>query len=277
MEKTADSNVPSELSGALSVYLNRIKSIKLISQDQEIVLGKKIQSGDSDALKGLVEANLRFVVTIALKYKKFGMPLIDLINEGNVGLIQAAKRFDPGKNVKFISYAVWWIRQSIIQALSEKGFSTRIPPKQVTKLRRIRRERLIFLKGHGREATVDELKLSTGYTKKDIGFLSGVQTHAFSLDDKVTSTSDSKFIDFLKSNEKSIEEQITSKSMIDRIRHAIKSLSERSQLIILRRYGLDGKKANTLREIGAELKISKERVRQLENEAIAKLHQMLSE
>ncbi len=277
MEKKVGNNVPSEFSGTLSVYLNRIKSIKLIARDQEIALGKKIQDGDSDALKKLVESNLRFVVTIALKYKKFGMPLIDLINEGNVGLIQAAKRFDPNKNVKFISYAVWWIRQSIIQALSEKGFSTRIPPKQATKLRKIRRERLMFLKGHGREATIDELKRSTGYTEKDIGFLSGIQRHAFSLDDKVTATSDSKFIDFVKSNEDDTEEQITSKSMIDIMKKAIKSLPERSQLIITRRYGLDGEKANTLREIGAEIKISKERVRQIENEAIAKLHKILSE
>ncbi len=278
-EKIAKINmdkIHDEFSETLSVYFKRIKEIDLISRDKEIELGKKIQQGDNDALKKLVEANLRFVVTIALKYKRFGLPLVDLISEGNIGLIQAARRFDPNKNVKFISYAVWWIRQSILQALAEKGFSTKIPPKQITKLRKINMERSSFLKEHGRNASTEELQDSTGFSKKDIGMLTNIQKYAYSLDDKITPTSDDKFIDFIKSDLKSAEDQAIMKSAISSMTKSIKLLPERSRMILTRRYGLDGKNPATLREIGENLKISKERVRQIENEAINKLKNMMS-
>ncbi len=264
------------LSEILSVYFKRIKEIPLISRQEEIELGKRIRKGDADALKKLVEANLRFVVTIALKYKNFGLPLVDLISEGNVGLIQAAKRFDPEKNVKFISYAVWWIRQAILQALAEKGFSTKIPPKQITKLRKINMEQSSFLKKYGRIASSEELQESTGFSKKDIGMLSSIQKYSYSLDDKISPSSDDKFIDFIKSDTKSVEDQAIMKSAISNMKEAIQKLPERSRMILIRRYGLDGKKPATLREIGETLRISKERIRQIENEAIRKLKILMS-
>lgn len=257
MTKINMDKIHDEFSETLSVYFKRIKEIDLISRDKEIELGKKIQQGDNDALRKLVEANLRFVVTIALKYKRFGLPLVDLISEGNIGLIQAARRFDPGRNVKFISYAVWWIRQSILQALAEKGFSTKIPPKQITKLRKINMERSSFLKEHGRSASTEELQDSTGFSTKDIGMLTNIQKYAYSLDDKITPTSDDKFIDFIKSDLKSAEDQAIMKSAISNMTKSIKLLPERSRMILTRRYGLDGKNPATLREIGENLKSAK--------------------
>jgi len=248
------------LSEILSVYFKRIKEIPLISRQEEIELGKRIRKGDADALKKLVEANLRFVVTIALKYKNFGLPLVDLISEGNVGLIQAAR----------------WIRQAILQALAEKGFSTKIPPKQITKLRKINMEQSSFLKKYGRIASSEELQESTGFSKKDIGMLSSIQKYSYSLDDKISPSSDDKFIDFIKSDTKSVEDQAIMKSAISNMKEAIQKLPERSRMILIRRYGLDGKKPATLREIGETLRISKERIRQIENEAIKKLKILMS-
>lgn len=252
-------------------YLQRISEYKPLSREEEYKLGKKIQRGDKKALEKLVLANLKFVVTIANKYKISGIPLADLINQGNVGMLEAAKRFNPEKGVKFISYAVWWIRQSIIQSLAEQSGTVKLPIKQASILYKINGAIENLSKELGREPRSDEIAEYLDISEDDIENILRVSRNYLSLEAPVKEGEDRTFIDFLESKKQDVEEEIIHKTLNEALTEIVDELSNREKDIVIWRFGLNGEIPKTLEEIGQILTISRERVRQVESRALNKL------
>jgi RNA polymerase primary sigma factor len=252
-------------------YLQRISEYKPLSREEEYKLGKKIQRGDKKALEKLVLANLKFVVTIANKYKISGIPLADLINQGNVGMLEAAKRFNPEKCVKFISYAVWWIRQSIIQSLAEQSGTVKLPIKQASILYKINGAIENLSKELGREPRSDEIAEYLDISEDDIENILRVSRNYLSLEAPVKEGEDRTFIDFLESKKQDVEEEIIHKTLNEALTEIVDELSNREKDIVIWRFGLNGEIPKTLEEIGQILTISRERVRQVESRALNKL------
>lgn len=255
----------------LKHYLNSISRYKPLSKEQEFEIGERIQKGDTEALNTLILSNLKFVVSIANRYRNTGLPVSDLINQGNLGLVEAAKRFDHTKGVKFISYAVWWIRQAIIQALAEQSGTVKLPIKQAGILYKINGAIEKLSKQLGREATNSELAEYLGMEESDIENVLRVSRNYLSLEAPIKDGEDRSFIDLLDSGSKSIEEDIISKTLKQALGDIIDELTEREAKIIELRFGIEGDAPKTLEEIGDMLKISRERVRQLEARALSKL------
>ncbi|MCD8568301.1 MAG: RNA polymerase sigma factor RpoD/SigA [Geovibrio sp.] len=255
----------------LKHYLNSISRYKPLSKEQEFEIGERIQKGDTEALNTLILSNLKFVVSIANRYRNTGLPVSDLINQGNLGLVEAAKRFDHTKGVKFISYAVWWIRQAIIQALAEQSGTVKLPIKQAGILYKINGTIEKLSKQLGREATNSELAEYLGMEESDIENVLRVSRNYLSLEAPIKDGEDRSFIDLLDSGSKSIEEDIISKTLKQALGDIIDELTEREAKIIELRFGIEGDAPKTLEEIGDMLKISRERVRQLEARALSKL------
>lgn len=255
----------------LRTYLSQIAKYPILTQDEEKKLGKRIQKGDKEALKKLIEANLRFVVSYVKKYKGMGMGMFDLINEGNLGLIEAAKRFDPDRNVKFISYAVWWIRQAIIHALTRSSRAYHVPQKLSDKISEMKRKQSQLKTELGREPTREEIAKRMGIAVDEV---EGLEL----LDEKDVSLSDTFYDEDREMGERiedsitpSVEYQIIKNSIQEQIRAMLKGLDEKEIYVIKSRFGLDDDKPRTLQEIGDELKLSRERVRQIEQKAMRKL------
>ncbi|MGE4498702.1 MAG: RNA polymerase sigma factor RpoD/SigA [Deferribacterales bacterium] len=255
----------------LKHYLNSISRYKPLTKEQEFEIGERIQKGDTEALNTLILSNLKFVVSIANRYRNTGLPVSDLINQGNLGLVEAAKRFDHTKGVKFISYAVWWIRQAIIQALAEQSGTVKLPIKQAGILYKINGAIEKLSKQLGREATNTELAEYLGMEESDIENVLRVSRNYLSLEAPIKDGEDRSFIDLLDSGSKSIEEDIISKTLKQALGDIIDELTEREAKIIELRFGIEGDAPKTLEEIGDMLKISRERVRQLEARALSKL------
>ncbi len=259
---------------ALSSYLKRISKYPVLSREEEIELAKKAQEGDKEALKKLIESNLRFVVSVASKYRGYGIPIMDLINEGNLGLIQAAKRFDPERGVKFISYAVWWIKQAIMQALAEQSGAVRLPLKQAGVLLRIRNKFEELSQKLGREPTTEELAEELHMEPHDIEDILRVARIHLSLESPINrdEDEDTTFLDLMEEEKMpSTEEQMLKWSLSTQIQDLLKELKPREALILRCRFGLETEKPMTLEEVGKMLGISRERVRQLEARALDKL------
>ncbi|RLD93419.1 MAG: RNA polymerase sigma factor RpoD/SigA [Aquificota bacterium] len=259
---------------ALSSYLKRISKYPVLSREEEIELARKAQEGDREALKKLIESNLRFVVSVASKYRGYGIPIMDLINEGNLGLIQAAKRFDPERGVKFISYAVWWIKQAIMQALAEQSGAVRLPLKQAGVLLRIRNKFEELSQKLGREPTTEELAEELHMDANDIEDILRVARIHLSLESPINrdEDEDTTFLDLMEEEKMpSTEEQMLKWSLSTQIQDLLKELKPREALILRCRFGLDTEKPMTLEEVGKMLGISRERVRQLEARALDKL------
>jgi RNA polymerase primary sigma factor len=259
---------------SLDAFLKSIAKIPLLSREEEIELAKRAKKGDKEALKKLVESNLRFVVSVAKKYIGCGLPLHDLIAEGILGLIEAARRFDPDKGVKFISYAVWWIRQSIMQALAQQTGAVRIPVKQAVLVNKITRSYGELLKKLGREPTMEELAEYLEMDVKEIERLLSICQVPLSLDTPVGDEEDTTFKDFLKGEGTAeVEERVVKEELKKSIQELLEQLTPQEKKIIIMRFGLDGNEPKTLREIGEKLGISRERVRQLENRAKKKMRE----
>ncbi|WP_078058046.1 sigma-70 family RNA polymerase sigma factor [Desulfurobacterium indicum] len=257
---------------SLDAFLKAISKIPLLSREEELEYAKRAKEGDQEALKKLVESNLRFVVSVAKKYLGCGLPLHDLIAEGILGLIEAARRFDPDKGVKFISYAVWWIRQSIMQALAQQTGAVKIPVKQAVLVNKITRSYGELLKKLGREPTTEELANYLGMEAKDIERLLTVCQVPLSLDTPVGDEEDTTFKDFLKGEGTAeVEEKVVQEELRHSIKEMLEQLTPQEKRIIIMRFGLDGNDPKTLREIGEKLGISRERVRQLETRAKKKM------
>ena len=255
----------------LRTYLSQIAKYPILTQDEEKKIGKRIQKGDKEALKKLIEANLRFVVSYVKKYKGMGMGMFDLINEGNLGLIEAAKRFDPDRNVKFISYAVWWIRQAIIHALTRSSRAYHVPQKLSDKISEMKRKQSQLKTELGRDPAREEIAKRMGIAVDEVEDLE-------LLDEKDVSLSDTFYDEDREMGDRiedsitpSVEYQIIKNSIQEQIRAMLKGLDEKEIHVIKSRFGLDDDKPRTLQEIGDELKLSRERVRQIEQKAMRKL------
>ncbi len=258
----------------LSMYLKEINRIPLISHEEEYELAVKAKNGDMKARERLLNSNLRFVVNVAKKYRGQGLPLADLINEGNVGLIVALDKFEPDMGYHFISYAVWWIRQSIMKAISDKGRPVRIPLNRSSDLIKIQKcERELMNELETSEVSVEEIATNTGLDKKLIMDLKAITGEMISFDSPVKKSdeSDSTFGDFLEDSAHGPDGEVIMKQLKKDVISLLDVLSEKERTIIELRYGIGGKKPMSLKEIGDSYSLTKERIRQIEKRALQKL------
>lgn len=255
----------------LKRYLQRIAKFPLLTPKEEKELGKRTQEGDKEALKKLTESNLRFVVSYVKKYRGMGLSLLDLINEGNLGLIEAAKRFDPKKNVKFISYAVWWIRQAVIHALSKYSRIYNIPQKLSDQISEMKKTRAQIKKDLKRDPTREELAARLKTTVENIEDMEILSGRNISLSDKYYDE-DMEVGDRIKDSlTPSVEYQIVKNSIEKQIRSILKELDDKEALVLKLRFGFEDDRAHTLQEIGNRLNLTRERIRQIEKKAMRKL------
>ncbi len=256
---------------SLARYLGEIGSIKPLSREEEEILGKAIAGGDTLALQELVRRNLKYVVTVANKYKGCGLSLQDLIEEGNIGLIQAAKRYDPDRHVKFITYAVWWIRQAIMHSLAEQSGTVKLPIKQVGKVFKMGKKSAAMAQDLEREPTQREVAQQMGFKEDDVNsILRAYRTHV-SLDAPLRADESTGYVDLLESNNTiPYDDQMMQETLHTRVETLLKGLSPREEKILRMRFGFNGE-AKTLEEIGKKMNLSRERVRQIENRAKSKL------
>jgi len=259
------------ISNNLKIYLKEISKFPLLNEEEEKELARRIKKGDNEALKKLVECNLRFVVHYAKKYRGFGLSYLDLINEGNKGLIEAAKRYDPSKNVKFISYAVWWVRQAIIQALSEYSHIYTLPTKISNLQTRVREVESKLKKKLKRDPYRDEIADELDKSIEEIEDIYDLGKEDLSLNESIMDEN-KELADILKDEATpSVEYQIIKLFIEKQIREILNELDEREALILKLRFGIEDNQPKTLREIGEMLNISRERVRQIEKRAKEKL------
>lgn len=255
----------------LKLYLDQISRLPVLTQEEEKELGERVQKGDKEAMRELIEANLRFVVSYVKKYRGMGLGLPDLINEGNLGLIEAAKRFDPRRRVKFISYAVWWIRQAIIHALTQYSRIYNIPQKLSDQISEMKRVKAQIKKEFGREPTREEIAKRMGITREDVEDMELIEEKNISLSDKYFDD-DVEVGDRIKDTlSPSVEVQIVKNSIQEQIRQILDELDEKEALVLKLRFGLDDDKPHTLQEIGDKLNLTRERIRQIEQKAMRKL------
>jgi RNA polymerase primary sigma factor len=256
-------------------YLKEIGRYPPLNHEQEVELAARIQAGDEDAVREMVESNLRFVVAYAKRYRNPNVPFLDLIHEGNLGLIQAAKKYDPfqeGHDVKFITYAVWWIRQAILHALAEHAGSFRLPQKQANTLYRMERIRSLLAERFARAPTDSELSEELGITIDDVRVLTRASRSSLSLNEPVDSEGDSELGDLLEQTGlPDTDELLLRESFSRALGDALAELPARERKVLELRFGLADDQPKTLREIGEVMGLSRERVRQIESRALNKL------
>ncbi len=256
----------------LDLYLHEVSRTPLLTQPQEIAIAHLVRAGDELAMQELVQRNLRFVISVAKKYQNRGMALIDLIGEGNVGLMTAAKKFDPDQGVKFISYAVWWIRQSILAALARHGRTVRVPLNRTADLSRIIRASEQLREEKGREPTPEELAKHTGLAVDVVQALSSLNTADVRLDAPLAADGDRALVDrFMADGANDTETAVMDRLLIEEVDKAMRTLAPRDAKVLRLYFGLDGDREHTLEEIGALLGITRERVRQLRDRALKRL------
>ena len=255
----------------LRLYLEQISKFPSYSEREEKQLGELIHRGDKEALEKLIQANLRFVVSYVKKYQGMGLSLLDLINEGNLGLIEAAKRFDPNRNVKFISYAVWWIRQSIIHALTQSSRIYHIPQKLSDQILQKKRKTAQLKAELGKDPTREEVAKSMGISVEDVEDLEMLEEREVSLSDRFNEDDmemEEKISDEINP---SVEYQIIKNSIEHELREMLGELDEKEALVLKLRFGLDDDQPQTLQEIDGQLHLTRERIRQIEQKAMRKL------
>ena len=258
--------------GSLDQYLRDISIYPLITREREVELAKQIRASDQEALDTLVRSNLRFVVSVAKKYQNQGVSLSDLINEGNLGLIRAAHKFDETKGIKFISYAVWWIRQAILQALAEQSRIVRVPLNRAGTLHRIGKRASALLQELGREATHAEIAEGMELSEEEVAKTMSISQTHLSLDAPMSPGEDNRLLDYLPDTmNPTPDEQTFEKALTESIHEALAGLKEREAKILRLYFGLDGSEPMTLEEIGAVLNITRERVRQIKEKALSRL------
>jgi RNA polymerase primary sigma factor len=262
-------------SDAVMTYLREIGRVPMITHEREIELAKRIESGDRDAMKQFILANLRLVVSIAKRYVGRGLTLLDLIQEGNIGLIRAVQRYDWRRGHRFSTHATWWIRQAISRAVADKGRTIRLPVYVNTALNRIRRERQRLLQELGREPTEQELSEATGLDPLRMVELQSAPGAPVSLELPVGEDEEQELGDVLADTESASPEDVaTTQTLKDEVQRVLESvLTPREQLVLQLRFGLGNGQAHPLEQVGRELGITRERVRQIEAGALAKLRQ----
>ncbi len=257
---------------SLSMYLREIEKIPLLGRDEEFDLAMKAKNGDSLARERLVNANLRFVVSIAKQYQNRGLPLSDLISEGNIGLLTAIDKFEPAKGYHFISYAVWWIRQAVLKAIGEKARMIRLPMNRAADLTQIMQAKYNLEKDGDYEATVEEVAAECGMEASDVVELLQMAREVTSLDAPVGTDEDSSFGDFLESSNPRPEDVVMDGELKRSVERILSGLPEKEREIIRLRYGLGDRKAMSLKEVGEIYHLTKERIRQIEKKVLAGLN-----
>ncbi len=259
---------------ALSVdkYLHEISKEDLLSAEQEVDLARKIRTGDQQALEKLIRSNLRFVVSVAKQYQNQGLSLPDLINEGNLGLIKAAKRFDETRGFKFISYAVWWIRQSILQALAEQARIVRLPLNKIGSINKINKALADLEQQHEREPSIQEIAKAVEIAPGEIKEALRNSGKPLSMDAPLNEEEEDSMYEIMESEENPApDDNLMNESLYHEIERALSSLTERESKIIRLYYGLNNKHPYTLEEIGEKINLTRERVRQIKEKAIKRL------
>jgi RNA polymerase primary sigma factor len=260
----------------IKIYLREIGQVQLLTPKQEIELAAKIKRGDQAARAHMIKANLRLVVKIAHDYSNLGLPLLDLISEGNIGLMKAVERFDPKKGGKLSTYAAWWIKQSIKRALANQSKTIRLPVHLVDKIAKMKRIAMRMGEELGREPTDEELAERIGVPVAKVSQLKIISIRPASLDAPIGDSDSTEFGEIVADEEAfSPYDMLHDKTLRNDIRQMLKQLDDRESTIINARFGLDGNKARTLEEVGVKFKITRERVRQIQNIALTKLRRLL--
>jgi RNA polymerase primary sigma factor len=257
---------------ALRLYLKEISKFPQLTPEEEKEVGVRVQKGDEEAFRRLIEANLRFVVAMAKKYARSGYPLHELINEGNLGLIEAVSRFDPSRGVRFITYASWWIRQAILAAIAHHGQVFSLPPKLKHELYRFETKVARLTQELGRRPSVDEISKELGMTEEDVrGMMEGPPTEV-SLSTPVGEENETRLEDLIEDPSVApVDEVLIAQSFEEQLQTLLSQLDDKERVIIERRFGLGDRDPQTLAEIGSDLHLSRERIRQIEERALLKL------
>jgi len=257
-------------SQSVEKYLQDISKLPMVTPEEEASLAREIRTGSEAALEKLVMANLRFVVSVAKQYQHQGLTLSDLINEGNLGLIKAAGRFDETKGFKFISYAVWWIRQSILQALAEQGRLVRLPQNKIGAYNRANKAIIAFEQEHERQPSVEELSKILEMSETELSNIFTSNTRHASLDAPVTDSEDVSMGELLEGSNDT-DNTVMQDSLRNEIFRILKSLSPRESEIVMAYFGLGGAEGPTIEQIGQKYDLTKERIRQIKERAIKRL------
>jgi RNA polymerase primary sigma factor len=258
----------------LDQYLYEVSKTPLLTAQQEIAIAKRVRLGDDEAMQELVKRNLRFVISVAKKYQNRGLALTDLIGEGNLGLLTAARKFDPDQGVKFISYAVWWIRQAILASLARQGRTVRVPLNRTADLSRIVRTAENLRQELRREPTPEEIAQSTGLSVDVVQSLAALNTSEIRLDAPLDPEGDRSLIDrFIADEQGDPEAQAMDRFLSEEIENALRTLPPRDAKVLRLYFGLDGGREHTLEEIGGMLGVTRERVRQLRDRALKRLRE----
>jgi RNA polymerase primary sigma factor len=261
----------------IKIYLREIGQIPLLTPKKEIELAGRIKEGDSKARALMIKANLRLVVKIARDYANMGLPLLDLISEGNIGLMKAVERFDPGKGGKLSTYAAWWIKQSIKRALANQSKTIRLPVHLVDKISKMGRVSLRMSEELGRQATDEELAEEIGISSARISQLKTVSIRPASLDAPVSDDDSTEFGEIVGDEDAQTPfEVLRDKNLRDEVTDLLEVLDDRERKIIFQRFALDGGTPKTLEEVGKRFGVTRERIRQLQNIALTKLRRALS-
>lgn len=264
--------IQSRANSSLDLYLQEIGNVPLLSAEEEIQLARRIRQGDEEALERLTTANLRFVVSVTKQYQNRGLSFADLINEGNVGLIKAARRFDETRGFKFISYAVWWIRQSIQQALAEHSRVVRLPLNRIGTLNRISKVSGALEQEFGRDPSISEIAEQMELEAQDVIDHLSLSGKQYSLDAPMGHDSETSLLDVVKDEHQSAPDaRLAVESLRDEIRKALDTLTEREARVIRLYFGLDNNRSLNLEEIGNQIHLTRERVRQIKEKGLRKL------
>jgi len=270
--KARKKNVAGYSDSSISWYLDQINKIPLLTREEEDTLARATRDGDENAKNRLIKANLRFVVSIAKKYQTSGISLLDLINEGNMGLIKAAEKFDPDRGFHFISYAVWWIRQAIILAISQKASLIRLPLNRTADIQKIEKVHKKLESRLGREPTPGEIAEDLDMDDEEINHLRNITQDYISLDSSYGDSEDTTILSMIVDQRvDSPDKNVLDESLSSALDDVLKTLTESERQIIKMRFGLDGYEPMSLQQIGDEFKLSKERIRQIEKKAIRRL------
>jgi RNA polymerase primary sigma factor len=261
---------------SIRLYLREIGQVKLLTPDEEIQLAARIKKGDKKAREHMIKANLRLVVKIARDYEGIGLPLLDLISEGNIGLMKAVERFDPKKGGKLSTYGSWWIKQSIKRALANQSKTIRLPVHLVDKISKMRRTAMKLQEMLGREPTDEELADEMGMTALRVRQMRQAAVRPASLDAPIGDDDSNNFSDVVQDeNATSPYEDLEDKTITGMLQDLVKHLNEREATILRYRFGLDGGTEKTLEEVGVKFGVTRERVRQIQNLALRKLRKMI--
>ncbi|MDP2471817.1 MAG: RNA polymerase sigma factor RpoD/SigA [Candidatus Palauibacterales bacterium] len=258
--------------GSLDLYLREIADHPILEREDEVRLALAIREGDEQALNRLVAANLRFVVTVAKRYRNHGVAFADLVNEGNLGLMRAARRFDETKGVRFISYAVWWIRQAMMQAIAEQSRIVRVPVGRMDEANRVVRVSRRLSQELGRRATPEEMGLELGLSPDAVQRALEMKSGYVSLDAPVPEAEDTSMLELIPDREgEEPDERTQREALRDVLESSLTHLPDREARILKLYFGLDGEEAHTLEQIGQKFAVSRERIRQIKDRALVRL------